>query len=83
MRAFQPTDKLFTLDDTMNQIDDVDKFGDSQRTGNAYTVQPGNEKRVKDRDGHTCVFSGMPDPEAAHVFPFTNHYAFYKAINVW
>ncbi|KAK5652994.1 hypothetical protein OQA88_9280 [Cercophora sp. LCS_1] len=25
---------------------------------------------VKDRDGHTCVFSGMPDPHAAHIFPF-------------
>lgn len=24
-----------------------------------------------DRDGHTCVFSGAPDPEAAHIFPFS------------
>ncbi|KAK3938474.1 hypothetical protein QBC46DRAFT_440494 [Diplogelasinospora grovesii] len=22
------------------------------------------------RDGHICVFSGMPDPAAAHIFPF-------------
>ncbi|KAK0753938.1 hypothetical protein B0T18DRAFT_25553 [Schizothecium vesticola] len=25
----------------------------------------------QERDGHTCVFSGMPDPEAAHIFPFS------------
>lgn len=24
-----------------------------------------------DRDGHTCLFSGAPDPEAVHIFPFS------------
>ncbi|KAK4249859.1 hypothetical protein C7999DRAFT_39162 [Corynascus novoguineensis] len=27
-------------------------------------------EKVKERDGHTCVFSGMSDPAAAHIFPF-------------
>ncbi|KAK4149251.1 hypothetical protein C8A00DRAFT_47097 [Chaetomidium leptoderma] len=26
--------------------------------------------QVKERDGHICVFSGMSDPAAAHIFPF-------------
>ncbi|KAK5654658.1 hypothetical protein OQA88_6981 [Cercophora sp. LCS_1] len=27
--------------------------------------------QVKDRDGHTCGFSGMSDPQAARIFPFS------------
>ncbi|KAK0641887.1 hypothetical protein B0T16DRAFT_290550, partial [Cercophora newfieldiana] len=27
--------------------------------------------QVRDRDRHVCVFSGMPDPEAARIFPFS------------
>lgn len=34
-------------------------------------TRSGFADQVKDRDGHTCVFSGMPDPEAAHIFPFS------------
>ncbi|KAK3318757.1 hypothetical protein B0H66DRAFT_582299 [Apodospora peruviana] len=33
-------------------------------------TRSGFSKRVKDRDGHICVFSGMSDPEAGHIFPF-------------
>ncbi|KXX80332.1 hypothetical protein MMYC01_204672 [Madurella mycetomatis] len=30
----------------------------------------GFSDKVKDRDRHVCVFSGMSDPQAAHIFPF-------------
>ncbi|KAK1749340.1 hypothetical protein QBC47DRAFT_395968 [Echria macrotheca] len=33
-------------------------------------TRSGFSDQVKDRDGHVCVFSGMRDPQAAHIFPF-------------
>ncbi|GAB1312858.1 hypothetical protein MFIFM68171_03068 [Madurella fahalii] len=33
-------------------------------------TRSGFADQVKDRDGHVCVFSGMSDPQAAHILPF-------------
>ncbi|KAK0750942.1 hypothetical protein B0T18DRAFT_443555 [Schizothecium vesticola] len=37
----------------------------------SLVIRSGFAGQVKERDGHTCVFSGMPDPEAAYIFPFS------------
>ncbi|KAL2185695.1 hypothetical protein L209DRAFT_756927 [Thermothelomyces heterothallicus CBS 203.75] len=34
-------------------------------------TRSGFADRVKDRDGRVCVFSGVSDPEAAHIFPYS------------
>ncbi|KAL2173476.1 uncharacterized protein P884DRAFT_264956 [Thermothelomyces heterothallicus CBS 202.75] len=34
-------------------------------------TRSGFADRVKDRDGHVCVFSSTSDPAAAHIFPYS------------
>ncbi|KAK4147541.1 uncharacterized protein C8A04DRAFT_34236 [Dichotomopilus funicola] len=44
----------------------------------------GFEKSVNKRDGGVCVFSGMPDPQAAHIVPFalSSNQAFFSLDNM-